>query len=82
MLKERREKKEENERYERLAAKMHAKKVERMRRREKRNKALKERQIEILSQKKIHMDKHNGIKHYRRLIDTQVNNLQWLISQQ
>lgn len=42
-LKERREKKAENERYELLAAKMHAKKVERMRRREKRNKALKER---------------------------------------
>ncbi|CCH60219.1 hypothetical protein TBLA_0C04190 [Henningerozyma blattae CBS 6284] len=42
-LKERREKKEEAERYERLAAKMHAKKVDRMRRREKRNKALKER---------------------------------------
>ncbi|QLG71504.1 hypothetical protein HG535_0B05460 [Zygotorulaspora mrakii] len=42
-MKERREKKAENERYELLAAKMHAKKVERMRRREKRNKALKER---------------------------------------
>lgn len=42
-LKERREKKAESERYELLAAKMHAKKVERMRRREKRNKALKER---------------------------------------
>ncbi|CAI4062466.1 hypothetical protein N7582_002141 [Saccharomyces uvarum] len=42
-LRERREKKAENERYERLSAKMHAKKVERMRRREKRNKALKER---------------------------------------
>ncbi|CCD26230.1 Cgr1p NDAI_0H00560 [Naumovozyma dairenensis CBS 421] len=42
-LKERREKQAEKERYERLAAKMHAKKVERMRRREKRNKALKER---------------------------------------
>lgn len=42
-LKERREKKEEKERYEMLATKMHAKKVERMRRREKRNKALKER---------------------------------------
>ncbi|CCC69544.1 hypothetical protein NCAS_0C05540 [Naumovozyma castellii] len=42
-LKERREKQEEKERYERLAAKMHAKKVERMRKREKRNKALKER---------------------------------------
>ncbi|KAG0669520.1 rRNA-processing protein cgr1 [Maudiozyma exigua] len=42
-LKERREKKEEEERYEKLAAKMHAKKVDRMRRREKRNKMLKER---------------------------------------
>lgn len=42
-LKERREKKAEEERYQLLAAKMHAKKVERMRRREKRNKALKER---------------------------------------
>lgn len=42
-LRERREKKAENERYELLAAKMHAKKVDRMRRREKRNKALKER---------------------------------------
>lgn len=42
-IKERREKKAESDRYEMLAAKMHAKKVERMRRREKRNKALKER---------------------------------------
>lgn len=42
-LKERREKKEEEERYEKLAVKMHAKKVDRMRRREKRNKMLKER---------------------------------------
>ncbi|CUS22947.1 LAQU0S07e03840g1_1 [Lachancea quebecensis] len=42
-LKERREKSEEKERYERLATKMHAKKVDRLRRREKRNKALKER---------------------------------------
>ncbi|CAG99523.1 Cgr1 [Kluyveromyces lactis] len=42
-LKERRAKKEEQERYDRLAAKMHAKKVDRLRRREKRNKALKER---------------------------------------
>lgn len=42
-LKEKREKREEKERYEMMAAKMHAKKVDRMRRREKRNKALKER---------------------------------------
>lgn len=42
-LKRRREIKEEKERYERMAAKMHAKKVERMRKREKRNKLLKER---------------------------------------
>ncbi|KAH3901750.1 Cgr1p SCDLUD_001524 [Saccharomycodes ludwigii] len=42
-LKHRRQIKEEKERYEMLAAKMHAKKVERLRRREKRNKALKER---------------------------------------
>lgn len=42
-LRDRREKKAETDRYELLAAKMHAKKVERMRRREKRNKALKER---------------------------------------
>lgn len=42
-LKERREKKAEEDRYQLLAAKMHAKKVDRMRRREKRNKALKER---------------------------------------
>lgn len=43
LLKDRREKQAEKERYEMLASKMHAKKVERMRRREKRNKALKER---------------------------------------
>lgn len=42
-LKRRREIKEEKERYEKMATKMHAKKVERMRRREKRNKMLKER---------------------------------------
>ncbi|CAR29477.1 hypothetical protein ZYGR_0AD01590 [Zygosaccharomyces rouxii] len=42
-LRERREKRAEKERYEMLATKMHAKKVDRMRRREKRNKALKER---------------------------------------
>lgn len=42
-LRERREKKAEKERYEMLATKMHAKKVDRMRRKEKRNKALKER---------------------------------------
>lgn len=42
-LKRRREIKEEKERYERMASKMHAKKVERMRKREKRNKLLKER---------------------------------------
>ncbi|QLQ79825.1 hypothetical protein HG537_0C04740 [Torulaspora globosa] len=42
-LRERRQKKAEEERYQLLAAKMHAKKVERLRRREKRNKALKER---------------------------------------
>ncbi|KAG7195268.1 rRNA-processing protein cgr1 [Scheffersomyces spartinae] len=42
-LKRRREIKAEKERYEMMATKMHAKKVERMRRREKRNKMLKER---------------------------------------
>lgn len=42
-IKARREAKAERERYELMAAKMHAKKVERMRRREKRNKLLKER---------------------------------------
>ncbi|KAI5787141.1 hypothetical protein EDC01DRAFT_174685 [Geopyxis carbonaria] len=42
-IKEKREKKAEKERFEKLAVKMHAKKVERLRRREKRNKALKER---------------------------------------
>ncbi|PUU73004.1 hypothetical protein B9Z19DRAFT_1111439 [Tuber borchii] len=43
VLKERREAKVEKERYERLAEKMHAKRVERIRRRERRNRALKER---------------------------------------
>ncbi|CAK9440289.1 uncharacterized protein LODBEIA_P43890 [Lodderomyces beijingensis] len=42
-LKRRREIKAEKERYEKMAAKMHAKKVERMKKREKRNKMLKER---------------------------------------
>lgn len=42
-IKRRREVKEEKERYERMAEKMHAKKVERMRKKEKRNKALRER---------------------------------------
>ncbi|QWU88791.1 hypothetical protein CA3LBN_003099 [Candidozyma haemuli] len=42
-IKRRREIKEEKERYERMAEKMHAKKVERMRKKEKRNKALRER---------------------------------------
>ncbi|CAI5757344.1 unnamed protein product [Candida verbasci] len=42
-LKRRREIKEEKERYERMATKMHAKKVERLRKKEKRNKLLKER---------------------------------------
>lgn len=42
-LKRRREIKEEKERYERIATKMHAKKVERLRKKEKRNKLLKER---------------------------------------
>ncbi|KAK7540640.1 uncharacterized protein J3D65DRAFT_600757 [Phyllosticta citribraziliensis] len=40
-IKERREKKAERERYAQLAAKMHAKKVERLKRKEKRNKLLK-----------------------------------------
>lgn len=42
-IKEKREKKAEEERYERLSQIMHAKKVDRLRRREKRNKLLKER---------------------------------------
>lgn len=42
-LRDRREKKEEEDRYQRMAEKMHAKKVDRMRKREKRNKMLKER---------------------------------------
>lgn len=42
-LKRRREIKAEKERYEKISVKMHAKKVERMRKREKRNKLLKER---------------------------------------
>lgn len=42
-LKRRREIKAEKERYEKMAVKMHAKKVERLRKREKRNKLLKER---------------------------------------
>lgn len=42
-LKRRREIKAEKERYEKMALKMHAKKVDRMRKREKRNKMLKER---------------------------------------
>lgn len=42
-LKERRELKAEKERYEKLALVMHKKKVDRIRRREKRNKLLKER---------------------------------------
>lgn len=42
-LKRRREIKAEKERYEKMAVKMHAKKVDRMRKREKRNKMLKER---------------------------------------
>ncbi|CAN6652550.1 hypothetical protein TRVA0_026S00320 [Trichomonascus vanleenenianus] len=42
-IKEKRAQKEERERYELLAKKMHAKRVERLRRREKRNKLLKER---------------------------------------
>lgn len=40
-IKDKRAAKEERERYELLAAKMHAKRVERLRRREKRNKMLK-----------------------------------------
>jgi len=43
VLKERREAKVEKERYQQLAEKMHAKRVERIRRRERRNRALKER---------------------------------------
>jgi rRNA-processing protein CGR1 len=42
-LKEKRERAEEKARYEKLAERMHQKKVERLKRREKRNKALKER---------------------------------------
>lgn len=42
-LKRRRELREEKERYEKIAQKMHAKKVERMRKKEKRNKLLRER---------------------------------------
>lgn len=42
-LKKRREAIEEKKRYEQIALKMHAKKVERMRKKEKRNKMLKER---------------------------------------
>ncbi|GME77266.1 unnamed protein product [[Candida] boidinii] len=42
-IKQRRADKEEKERYERLSAKMTAKKIERLKRREKRNKLLKER---------------------------------------
>uniref|UniRef100_A0A0L0NTC9 rRNA-processing protein n=1 Tax=Candidozyma auris TaxID=498019 RepID=A0A0L0NTC9_CANAR len=42
-IKRRRELKEEKERYEKMAEKMHRKKVERMRKKEKRNKALRER---------------------------------------
>lgn len=42
-LKKRREISEEKERYEKLALKMHQKKVDRLKRREKRNKLLKER---------------------------------------
>jgi rRNA-processing protein CGR1 len=42
-IKEKREKKAEEERYEKLATIMHAKRVERLKRREKRNKLLKER---------------------------------------
>lgn len=40
-MREKRERKAERERYEAMAAKMHAKRVERLRRREKRNKVLK-----------------------------------------
>lgn len=42
-LKRRRELREEKERFEKIAQKMHAKKVERMRKKEKRNKLLRER---------------------------------------
>lgn len=42
-IKERREKKSEQERYDRLAVTMHKKKVDRLKRREKRNKLLRER---------------------------------------
>lgn len=42
-IKKKREEKEEKERYEKIAAKMHAKKVERLKKKEKRNKMLKER---------------------------------------
>lgn len=42
-LKRRKELREEKERYEKIAQKMHAKKVERMRKKEKRNKLLRER---------------------------------------
>lgn len=42
-IKKRREAREEKERYEKIALKMHAKKVERLRKKEKRNKLLKER---------------------------------------
>lgn len=42
-IKERREKKAERERYEKMEAVMHRKKVDRIRKREKRNKLLKER---------------------------------------
>ncbi|KAK6338202.1 hypothetical protein TWF730_002276 [Orbilia blumenaviensis] len=42
-IKDKRAAKEEKERYDQLAAKMHAKRVERLKRREKRNKLLKER---------------------------------------
>ncbi|KAK9370392.1 hypothetical protein V1509DRAFT_617639 [Lipomyces kononenkoae] len=42
-IKERAEKKAENERYAKLSEKMHRKRVERLKRREKRNKLLKER---------------------------------------
>jgi len=43
LIKDRREAKAEKERYEMLKEKMHRKRVERLKRREKRNKALKER---------------------------------------
>lgn len=42
-IKKRREAREEKERYEKIAQKMHAKKVDRMRKKEKRNKLLRER---------------------------------------